>query len=153
MARAMVKVIAQGLAPARAKVPATVSESVKLERPVPVLARETEDARAKASAREPEFVMDHHCRPVRPALAPLRARELCSVHEALANAMARAFVRKRASRVSAEGKVTAQGLESAQGLAPALERRTAWASPICRATGNMYSEGFYRECRFMAEAV
>ena len=107
MARATAKVFAQGLAPARAKVPATVSESVKPERPVPVLARETEDARAKVSAGEPEFVMDHHCHPAHPALVPLRARELCNVHEAPPNAMARAFVRKRASMVSVEGKVPA----------------------------------------------
>jgi len=105
MACATAKVFAQGLAPAKAKVPATVSESVKPERPVPSLARETEDARVKVSARETEFVMDHDCRPARLALAPLLARELCSVHEAPANAPARASV--SASIVSVEGKVTA----------------------------------------------
>lgn len=127
MARATPKVHARDSPPVRAKAPATVSESVTLERMVSEPAREGENARAKEFAREPEFVTDYQSLPAQPALAPLHARVRCSAQKVSANAMAGAFVLKKAIRVSAVVKVFALVLENAQGLVPALVWRSARA--------------------------
>ena len=111
----MVAALAQVKLPAKVRVPVMVSEFVKLERPVTALVRETENVRARAFVRETVFVMDCLWHLARPALARLLARESCGAHEVPANAMARAFVPKKACTVSAKVKVGAPGQEGAQG--------------------------------------
>lgn len=91
----------------------------------------------KASARGLEPAMDRHCRQTRPALAILSARELCSAHEARANAKEWEFVQKRANIASALEKVTVMGPGNAQGLVPALEERYARVFPLCRMMGDV----------------
>lgn len=100
----------------------TALGSVILKRMVMELVEEKEDAMARALAKEPAFAMGHQCRPVCFAAVPLSAMELCGAREGLVNAMVRALVRRRVSRVGAGGKVGVLEPENVQGRVPALAR-------------------------------
>jgi hypothetical protein len=114
----MVEVLALGKAPAKARAPVMVLESVKREIQVQLVARGPENVRERVFARVLVFAMDHHWRQVSHVSVHLCVMEVCSAHTALVNAMGGVFVLKETFIISAREMVGVLGQESVQGQVP-----------------------------------